>query len=334
MQQRMRTASERSTRYKGNANSSHGGQPLKTVIRCLPVLALLPMMAGRPALAATAPDGCHPLGYDKTALLELRAQGFAIEDPEERRRYAFEMLDCLGDPDPMLRDQIAFEGYTALLRGQQLDADTIRQLRIALLRDMATADEGDGFRRPFAALVLAEVARADRIEPVFSQDERAALVAAACAYMRSIDDYRGFDEATGWRHAVAHDADLLMQLALNPALDRAQLLEIRDAVASQVAPAGAHFYVYGEGERLARPILFIAMRGIFTQQEWTDWFGKVASPDPFGDWSAVFASQAGLAKLHNTKAFVTAIYVNATASENESLKTLVSPALDTLRALP
>jgi len=307
---------------------------LNTVKKSLPALALLAMVAGRPALGATPAGDCHPLGYDKASLLDLKAKDFVIKDPDQRRRFALELIDCLGDPDPVLRDQVAYEAFATLLRGQQLDADTIGQLRIALLRQLADADDDEGFRRPFAALVLSEVARADRIEPQFSADQRAALVAAACAYMRSIDDYRGFDEVAGWRHGVAHDADLLMQLALNPALDRTQLLEIRDAVASQVAPAGTHFYVYGEGERLARPILFIAMRGVFTPQEWADWFGEIASPDPFGAWSEVFTSQAGLAKLHNTRAFIQAIYVNATASDNEALKMLVPPTLDTLRTLP
>lgn len=39
----------------------------------------------------------------------------------------------------------------------------------------------------------------------------------------AICDYRSFDERDGWRHAVAHAADLLMRLALNPALTGTQL---------------------------------------------------------------------------------------------------------------
>jgi hypothetical protein len=308
---------------------------LKAPHKLLSTMVLLAVIAWGPARAATLTGGCWPLGHDKATLLEMRASGFAIEDPDQRRQFALGLLDCLGSPDPVLRDQVAYEGYAALLRGRQLDVDTIRELRIALLDQLAdVAADQQGFRRPFAALVLSEVARADRIEPVFTDEERAVWVTAACDYMHSIDDYRGYDEVAGWRHGVAHDADLLMQLALNPALDRAQLLEIRNAVATQIAPPGTHFYIYGESGRLARPILFIAMRGILTQKEWTDWFGEIASPDPFGAWSEVFTSQAGLAKLHNTRAFLEAIYVNATASDNEALAPLRSAALGGLRGLP
>jgi hypothetical protein len=286
--------------------------------------------------AGTTPGGeCNPLGYDRAALLELRSADFVIDDPAKRQRFAFELLDCLGDPDPVLRDQVAYEGFAALLRGKQLDPVTIGQLRTALAEQLAAADDDDdGFRKPFAALVLSEVARADRVDPVFSDAQRAELVATASNYMRSIDDYRGFDDEVGWRHAVAHTADLLMQLALNPALGRPELLAIRDAVASQIAPAGVHFYVYGESERLARPILFIAVRGVFAPEEWTVWFRDIASPAPFDDWASVFSSQAGLAKLHNTKAFVQVIYVNATASDNEALAPLEPAALEALGTLP
>lgn len=286
------------------------------------------------AEAGTSAPSCQPLGHDKPALLELRGEGFAIEDPDRRQTFAYELIPCLGSPDPTLRDQVAYEGLATLLRGKQLDTDAISHLRSSLTDELAKIDPDDeGFRRPFAALALAEVARADRIEPIFSDDERADLVAAATGYMRSIEDYRGFEEGEGWRHGVAHAADLLMQLALNPAVDRAQLIDIRDAVASQIAPTG-HFYIYGESERLARPILFIAMRDEFSATEWADWFARIASPKPFARWPEAFSTQVGLAKLHNTKAFAQTIYVNATASDNQALTVLRQPVLEILQQLP
>ena len=92
---------------------------------------------------------------------------------------------------------------------------------MARLLDLLTADDasGDGFAQPFAALALAEVARVDRVAPIFTADERAVLVTAATNYVRSVRDYRGFDDVQGWRHGVAHGADFLMQLVLNGELD-------------------------------------------------------------------------------------------------------------------
>ena len=289
------------------------------------------IIAWLPAQAST----CKPLGLDKDALLQLKEQGYEIADADRRERFAIELVECLGDPDPQIRDDIAFEGFVTLLRGKQLRDDTVRTL-LSGMTSQLNSDEDDqaGFRKPFLALSLAEVARADRIDETFSAAERAALVTDSTIYMRSISDYRGFDVEEGWRHGVAHTADLQMQLTLNSAVTQEQLVQIRDSIATQVAPQGDHFYVYGESGRLARPILFMAARDAFTEEQWIDWFAGLASADPYETWSDVFSSQAGLAKLHNTRAFAEAIYVSGVGSDTVGLQAVAAGALELLKALP
>lgn len=303
-------------------------------LRALLVLACLSSIACQPA-ARTAVQTCQPLGYDKAELLELKAENFAIDNPQRRANFAAGLLECLGDPDPELRDGIAYAAFFTMLRAGQLSPLTQRDLRIALLGELNRPASGDpGFRRPFAALVLSELVRADRVEPVFTDEQRAEIVSSAVAYMRGIDDYRGYDEAEGWRHAVAHTADLMLQLVLNPAVSAAQRLAIRDAIGTQVAPPGEHFFVYGEPRRLARPILVMAERGDFTEQDWTDWLMTLASPAPFRAWEDTWSSQAGLAKLHNSRAFAQAIYVNVAASKVAAFDRLGPGTLALLVALP
>lgn len=302
----------------------------KTCFLSVFVLFSLTVAACRPP--SQSPMAYRPLGYDKAALLQLRADGFVIEDVEQRARMATALLHLLGAPDPVLRDKIAYEAYTTWLRGKLLPAETIRQLRSALI-ELLTAPDDEGFRRPFAALVLAEVARSDRIDPLFSGDERTEMISAATAYMQSIDDYRGFSEVEGWRHGVAHTADLFMQLALNPALSRTQLMAVREGVADRIVPTNAHFYIYGESGRLARPILFIALRNVFTAQEWAEWFDRMASPAPMSAWNEAYSSQAGLAKLHNTRAFAQALFVRA-AGDDARLAPIRDGASAILRKLP
>ena len=99
---------------------------------------------------------------------------------------------------------------------------------------------------------------------------------AATTYVTTLTDYRGFDASEGWRHGVAHGADLLLQLSLNLALDRAQLDAILAAVASQVMPANGHFYIYGEGERLMAPVFYIGRRGALSSADWSEWFARLA----------------------------------------------------------
>ncbi len=284
---------------------------------------------------AKAESLCRPLDYDKAQLLDLREANFEIADAAPREVFALELLDCLGDPDPDMRDKIGYEGFSTLLRGKKLSTDAVKILRqrlAAMLQD--TLPDRSGFAKPFVALALSEVVRADRVTPIFTDAERRETVAAATDYLRGITDYRGYDENEGWRHGVAHIADVLMQLSLNPAITPEDLTKMRGAIGSQIAPKNAHFYIYGEPDRLARPILFMAAREGFTAEDWVAWFEGIADPAPFEDWNAVYNSQEGLAKLHNTKAFANAVYTNALNSQNPNINALAEPALDVLKILP
>lgn len=286
------------------------------------------------AWTSTVSAACPPGGYDTASLQALKAQAFELPNAKARATLAVGLLDCLGDPDPKLRDGIAYEALSTWMRKDRLAPQTLRALRDRLVPMLDDVDP-DGFRRPFAALVLSELARTDRISPWLSAGERAQLVTAAADYLRGVDDYRGFDEREGWRHGVAHGADFVLQLALNPALDRAQLDALRSAVAGQVAPAGAHSYVHGEPLRLARPILFIAARGLHDEADWQAWFTALAAPAPLPDWEAAFTSDAGLARRHNTVAFLTALYTIAQENDDATARTHLLPGLrSALRQVP
>lgn len=271
------------------------------------------------------PPPCPPRGYDRPALERLKAVGWAVADHDDRDALALGLAACLASPDPTMRDGIAYEAFFTWLRGGELSAETMLALQADLQARLA-ASEGEGFERPFAALALAEVARADRIEAYLPEDTRADLVRAAAAYLESVRDYRGFDEAEGWRHGVAHGADLVLQLALNPVLDKGDLSMLRDAIASQVAPAG-HSYVYGESERLAAPIVYMARRGVFSAQEWTEWLLAIATPPPSLPPQDVFTTQTGLAWRHDTAGFLSALTVNARYGDDASDDALI-PGLE------
>jgi Protein of unknown function (DUF2785) len=296
-------------------------------------LAALAACATAPAPAQSpAQTGCAPVGMSRAELEALKAADWAVADDGARNALARGLTGCLGDPDPALRDGLAFEGLQHFLRQRQLSNETM----LALLSDLEArlvAPEGQGFERPFAALALAEVARADRVEPYLTPEQRAHLLDVSVAFLTNVRDYRGFDAHEGWRHGVAHGADLMLQLALNPAFGKPELTRIRDAVASQLAPPD-HFYVYGESLRLAQPILYIARRNVFSEEEWTAWFVEMSGPGPLGGWDNAFSSQVGLARRHDLLSFVTVVYTLADASGGGAFAPLLPGARAALAALP
>jgi hypothetical protein len=274
------------------------------------VLFLLILLLCRPAL------GCDP---DR-----IRTMSPASEAQLEA------LVTCLASPDPGLRDEFAYTNLATLLRDERPAAEQLESLAEQLDRLLQQPDPV-GVARPFAILALAEIARTDRIEAWMSPAQRQDLVDTASSYLESLSDYRGFDPQVGWRHGVAHGADLAMQLTLNPALGVAQQLQILQAIGGQVAPA--HAYRFGEPERLARPVLFIAGRQELEQQAWQDWFAELADPAPLSGWEAVWQDADGLARRHNLRAFALEIYLNATLSEQPGIQALEPHAVELMRAL-
>jgi hypothetical protein len=244
---------------------------------------------------------------------------------------ARQLIVCLASPDPTLRDGVAYEGLSAWLRQKAFDAGQMRELRTRLYELLDTSDK-DGFAAAFAALVLSEVARTDRIEAWMTDQERADMLAKAAGYLTSVRDYRGFEAGVGWRHGVAHGADWLMQLALNPELDAAQLRQLTDAAASQARAADGHAYVYGESARLARPILFAARRDIRTEAEWTTWMNGLSAG--MTDPKLAYQDAVWLAARHNLAAFLSTVYFEADHGGLDSLKPLQNAAAGALKGIP
>ncbi len=275
---------------------------------------------------AAAPLPCPPDGMTRADLLKLKQARFEMSSADERDRLAVRLLGCLDDADPAIRDGVVFEALSTWLRGKALSPATINALESSLAATLGGPKDAAGFRLPFAALVLSEVARADRIEPVFTESVRADLVELAAASLMRVEDYRGFHPVEGWRHGVAHGSDLVLQLALNPRVGRPGLRRLMEAVSTQVAPRGAVFYTFGEPERLARAVVFAYRRNLLDASFWEAWFAGLASPKPLADWGSAFLSLEGLAKRHNTVAFLHALSFAGRAGGDEAGRAIAGPA--------
>lgn len=262
-----------------------------------------------------------------------------VEAGEPIDGLALDIADCLGRADPDIRDGFAYESLARLLRAGLVPLAERQRLLTSVSASVNahaidTKNGGSGFLAPFAALVLSEIARTDRVEPWMSDEQRAALVETGASYVESVRDYRGFIEGEGWRHGVAHGADLLMQLSLNPAIGEEEAARIMRAVGKQIASNEAPAFIFDEPRRLARPILFLTQRGLLGQEQLDSWFEWMAEPAPLASWDDAFQSESALARRHNLRAFAYAILVSATENEDENLKMLRPGALHVLSTIP
>ena len=267
---------------------------------------------------------CPPAGQTLASLQALKAAKWRVgEGPEAevRQRLALDLLPCLESVDPVMRDEMAFDALQTWMRSRQLSVATIHAIRLRLIPNLFPPPD-PGFRQSFSALVLAEVARVDRLQPFLNTEQRLELVQAAGTYLSRVRDYRGFDEKEGWRHGVAHAADLMLQLSLNPQLQRTQAEAMLGAIASQVMPE-SHFYQYGEPYRLMAPVFYLARRGWLNADDWDRWFAALTAKLP----GKGPTTQVGLAARHNLGAFLSALYVAVRESGNAEVEQVLLPGL-------
>ena len=292
-------------------------------------MSIVALATAAPVAASEAGVRCAVARPADADLKSHSASFFAKAHPADLDALAA----CLGDADPAVRDGFAYSLWSEGLRGKHLGVEQMRySLRRLTAMVEAPADAG-GFRQPFVALVLAEVARSDRIATWMTDAELHALAETGAAYLRGVTDYRGFMPGEGWRHGVAHGADLALQLALNRRLSRSDADLLLGAIAAQVAPAAAPYYHHGEATRLARPALFLARRDDIDDAAWATWF-RTLHPDAGTRWKDAYANDAGLAALHNSTAFAQAVYVGAAESSNPQIRRLAPLAIEMLKALP
>ena len=244
------------------------------------------------------------------------------------------LIACLGNPDPEIRDKVAFERLSTAMRGGNVDRETLAAAKTALLK-LAAAPDPQGFQRSFVILTLAEVARTDRIKPWMTAGDRDVLVSTAATYLTTLTDYRAFNDREGFRHGVAHGADFALQLALNPAVTKPQLDRLLSAIATQITPKDPSVaYWAGEPDRLARAVLFIAQRKLHSDAEWKAWFESVMNPAPLASWDSAFGSETGIRKHHNVRAFLLSTFATAITSEDAGIRQLAGPARDSLKLVP
>ncbi|MCK6432352.1 MAG: DUF2785 domain-containing protein [Burkholderiaceae bacterium] len=303
----------------------------RLALRLAPLLACAALQVS-PASALAKTSNCPPADWDRPRLQALVRTGFTFDSTTERDRFVLDILPCLSAADPWLRDSLAYEAMGTLLRSGRLPPKLIQTLAQALVSTLDRPDP-DGFGPPFAALVLSELVRADAKARALSPAQLDSIAQRGAAFLAGVRDYRSFDELEGWRHAVAHGADLLAQLARHPGVDDPSLLSaLRDAVATQVAPA-AHAYTHGEPERLMVPIVLLARRQLFSAADWHAWFRQLADPAPMAGWGASFGDSASLARRHNLRVFLFALLTEVRMNRSTDDDVLLPAAESALRSM-
>lgn len=205
-----------------------------------------------------------------------------------------ELTRMLGDPDPQVRDGLAYP-FLATWTEHGVYDDLLAGLGDGMCAGLEVGlgeqDTDSVFRRSFSALVLAECI--DRDTRVRRQAPSRILQwgdRLAAWWVRE-RDLRGFVPGKGWAHAGAHGADGLGALARSPHFGATELTVLLDVIADRVLSEDTPVFVHGEPDRIAHAVMEILRRDRVPLSVVEPWVRRLESgakartsigEDPFG----------------------------------------------------
>ncbi len=211
---------------------------------------------------------------------QVQAGGLAVPDDRPLDDLTAELTRMLGDPDPAVRDGLAYPTLSTWIHRGVYD-----DLLVGLGDGMATGlapglgePESDGvFRRSYSALLLGEClarANADPLVPVGKVLEWGDRLAT---WLLRENDLRGWVPDKGWARAVAHGADALASLAASPHLGAPELTVVLDVVADRVLLPVDRLFTHGEPDRLAAAVLAVLRRDTVPLDVLEPWVARLAA---------------------------------------------------------
>lgn len=207
---------------------------------------------------------------------QIRASGFRLPGDRPLDDLTTELVQMIGDPDPDVRDGIAYpvlatwveEGvYDDLLAGF---GDGVSE---GLFTGLGEDVTDSVLRRSFSALLLAEAVLRDTKTKVVHSDAIFRWGDRAASWFVRERDLRGFVEGRGWAHAVAHGADLIGALARSHHFGRLELTVLLDVVADRLLTPTTYRLHHGEDDRLAFAVMVVLHRnqvGIDVLEPWIE----------------------------------------------------------------
>jgi hypothetical protein len=273
------------------------------------------------------------------SFLRFLVESHALPQGEWVRELTPGLLSWLGSTDAELRDEFAYPILTAWIERGQYRPDELREMVGQMLANLGKGLGESGtdtvFLRSFSVLILMEVVARDNAEPFLDPAEVRELLGGALDYLRRERDLRGWVPESGWAHAVAHTADLLMMLARSRHLGAEELDGLLDGVADRLLTRSDAVFLQQEDERLAYAVVNVLRRGLLDGAAVGRWLGRFARPSGYDSWQPVFAEPGLTVARANATSFLRSLYFQLllTKSPPEDLEGLLESVVEVLKEM-
>ncbi len=184
------------------------------------------------------------------------------------------MLENIGNPDPVLRDEVIYLGWIKLLEENRWNLSQKRGLLEEIMNQQllfnGIEDVSDAvFTRSFTALLLVLLIADDEIRPWLTTSEKEWIISNTLLYMSQEKDNRGLVEGKGWAHAFAHGADLLGALSQLDSLTSEHVVEMLACMSRALIEI--ENFLYGEDDRFAFAIVNFVEKNKISEDLLSQW---------------------------------------------------------------
>ena len=245
----------------------------------------------------------------------VRANGLKVPEDRPLSELTTELTAMLGDPNPAVRDGIAYPTLDTWIVQGVYD-DLLEGLGDGMAAGLTVGLGEDGtdtvFRRSFSVLVLAECIRRDNQQHLVPARAMVTWGDRIASWFIRERDLRGFVKHKGWAHSVAHGADAIGELAMSEAMGRLELTVLLDVIADRLLLPTQYHLVHGEPDRLALATMRVLRRdlvGIDVIEPWLARLGQGARAHGLSEEDPYLV--AG-----NTQSFLRALHLQLALAPN------------------
>jgi Protein of unknown function (DUF2785) len=242
---------------------------------------------------------------DATYWQRVIEDDFALPEDRPLDDLTVELVEMLGETDPHIRDELAFQIFVAWIARGVYD-DLLTGVGDGMCEGLTVGlgEDGTGsiFRRSGSILVLAAVLTRDNVIHGVHPTNVLRWGDQGLGWFVKERDLRGFVPEAGWAHAVAHGADFIGSLARSRHLDEGGLMVILDAIADRLLAPTEYALTQQEDDRLAYATMALLHRNVVDMALLGPWVERLAA-----SWSRAEPSPRP-AQITNTVAYLRALH--------------------------
>jgi len=215
----------------------------------------------------------------KQLLYDIKEQDYKIPEGTDTERLVGEMLREIGSIDYELRDDLIYFTFYHWIQRKTLSLGTMKNMLYTsldadhLFLGLGSSGEDTVFTRSFSVLISPLILECHLSGPFLTEEDIRHVFDRLCRYFREEHDLRGYVEAKGWAHAVAHASDAFETLVKCQGITRNDHLAIMELMLEKIQ-VNTHYFADGEDERMAEVVSTIIKKGLLGDDPVVAWVHK------------------------------------------------------------